>query len=57
MQWLINSPQYQGENGTGACEQKIMILYNGEKNLRVKVEEKKEDGSVIADIPFQIPIE
>lgn len=52
LQWLA---QYSAPNADGTTTEQIMVLYDGQKDLSFAVTNKNTDGSVIADIPIQLP--
>lgn len=52
LQWL-GQKSADLEDGSVACQ--IMVLYDGQKDLTFKLNRKDADGTVLADIPFQIP--
>lgn len=52
LQWLS---QQSTPNADGTTTEQIMVLYDGQKELSFTVTNKNTDGSVIADIPVQLP--
>lgn len=51
LQWLSNYGEYREDNTSAYT---IMVLYDGEGDLSLRVTNKNRDGGMIANIPFEV---